>query len=78
MEFILTLNEIYERRIHNSLSSYAETILSNFISAYKKSYGSNHVLLRLTKNCKKSRDNKNFVGTVLWISPKLLTVLLMI
>ena len=72
------MSKIFETCVHNSLSSYAETTLSNFISAYKKSYGSNHVLLRLTKNCKKSRDNKNFVGTVLWISPKLLTVLLMI
>ena len=40
-------------------------MLSNFISAYKKSYSSDHVLLRLIENCKKSRDNKNFVGTVL-------------
>ena len=40
-------------------------LLINFISAYKKSYSSNHVLLRLIKNWKKSRDNKNFVGTVL-------------
>ena len=72
------MSKIFETCVHNSLSSYAETILLNFVSAYKKSYGSNHVLLRLTKNCKKSRDNKNFVGTVLWISPKLLTVLLMI
>ena len=39
---------------------YAETI-----STYKKSYISNHVLLRLKENWKKSRDNKNFVGTVL-------------
>ena len=38
------------RCIDNSLSSYAETILSNFISANKKSYGSNHVLLRLIEN----------------------------
>ena len=59
------MSKIYERCIHNSLSSYAETILSNFISAYKKSYSSNHVLLKLIENWKKSRDNKNFVGTVL-------------
>ena len=39
--------------------------LSNFISAYKKSYSSDHVLLWLIENWKKSRDNKNFVGTVL-------------
>ena len=56
--------KIYERCIRNSLSSYAETI-SNFISAYKKSYGSNHVLLRLIENWKKFLDNENFIGTVL-------------
>ena len=41
------MSKIYERCIHNSLSFYAETILSSFVSAYKKSYCSNHVLLRL-------------------------------
>ena len=59
------MSRIYERCIHNSPSSYAETILSNFISAYKKSYGLNHALLRLIENWKKSRDNQNFVGTAL-------------
>ena len=57
--------KIYERYIHNSLTSYTETILSNFKSAYKKSYSSNHVLLRLTENWKKPRDTKTFVGTFL-------------
>ena len=57
--------KIYERFIRNSLSSYIETILSNLISAYRKSYSSNHVLLRLIENWKKSLDNKHFVGTVL-------------
>ena len=70
--------KIYESCFHNSLSSYAETILSNFISAYKRSYSSNHVLLRLTENWKKSRDNKNFMVLFLWISRRLLTVFLMI
>ena len=59
------MSKIYERCIHNSLSSYAETILSNFISVYKKSCSSNRVLLRLIENWKKSRDNKNFVSTAL-------------
>ena len=54
-----------ERCIHNSLSSFAQIILSNFKSAYKKPYSSNHILLRLKENWEKSRDNKNFVGTVL-------------
>ena len=47
-----------------AFSSYAEIILSNFISAYKKFYNSNHVLLKLIKNWKKSLDNKNSEGTV--------------
>ena len=59
------MSKIYERCIHNSLSSYAETKLSNSISPYNKSYSSNHVLLRLIENCKNYWDNKDFVGTVL-------------
>ena len=59
------MSKIYERGIHNSLSSYAETISSNFISAYKKSNSLNHVLLKLIENWKNFRDNKNFVGAVL-------------
>ena len=58
-------SKIYEICVHNSLSPYAETILSNFISASRKFHSSNHVLLRLIENWKKSLYNKNFVGTVL-------------
>ena len=47
-----------------AFSSYAEIILSNFISTYRKFYNSSHVLLRLIKNWKKSLDNKSSVGTV--------------
>ena len=59
------MTKIYERFIHNCLSSYAESFLSKFVSAYRKSYSSNHVLLKLIENWKKSLDDKNFVGTVL-------------
>ena len=59
------MSKIYERYIHNCLYRHAENILSNFISAYRKTYSSSHVLLRLIENWKKSLDNKNFVGTVL-------------
>ena len=55
------MSKIYERFIHNSLSCYAETI-SNFVSPYRKSYSSDHVLLRLIENWKKSLDNK-----ILWV-----------
>ena len=55
---------IYERFLHENLTNYVETFLSKFISAYRKSY-SNHVLIRLIENWKKSLDQKKFVGAVL-------------
>lgn len=58
------MSKIRERFIH-SFSSYAVNILWYFISPYRKSYSSNHVILRLTENWKKYLDKKNFVGTVL-------------
>ena len=59
------MSKIYERFIRNCLSSYEESFLSKFVSACRKSYSSNHVLLRLIENWKKSLDNENFVGTIL-------------
>ena len=45
--------------------NYVNTFLSKFISAYRKSYSTNHVLIRLIENWKKSLDEKKFVGAVL-------------
>ena len=58
-------SKIYERFLHNSLSDFTENILSKFVSAYRKSYSSNHVLLKLIEEWKKSLDEKNIVGAVL-------------
>ena len=57
---------------------YAETILSSFVSAYKKSYGLNHVLIRLKKSGKNPETIKIFWVLLLWISPSLMAVFLMI
>ena len=43
-------SKIYERFLHENLTSYVETFISKFISAYRKSYSSNHVLIRLIEN----------------------------
>ena len=42
-----------------------DKILSKFLSAYRKSYSSNHVLLKLIEEWKKSLDDKNIIGAVL-------------
>lgn len=58
-------SKIYERFLHNSLSKFTEKIFSEFISAYRKNYSSNHVLLKLIDDWKASLDNNKIVGTVL-------------
>ena len=58
-------SKVYERFLHDNLSSFTEKVLSQYVSAYRKSYSSNHVLLRLIEEWKKLLDHKKFVGTVL-------------
>ena len=58
-------SKIYERYIHNSITPFVNNFLSIFISACRKSYSSNHVLIRLIENWKQSLDNQKFVGAVL-------------
>ena len=57
--------KIYERFLHENLTNHTDTFLSKFISAYRKSYNFNHVLIRLIESWKKSLDQKKFVGAVL-------------
>ena len=58
-------SKIHERFQHENLINYVEIFLSKFISTYRKSYSSNHALIRLKENWKKSLDQKKFVGAVL-------------
>ena len=56
---------MYERFLHENRTDYIDSFLSKFISAYRKSYSSDHVLIRLIENWKKSLDQKKFVEAVL-------------
>ena len=57
-------SKIYERLLDDSLSNFTDNMLSKFVSAYIKSYSSNHVLLKLIKEWKKSLDAENINRTV--------------
>ena len=57
--------KIYERFLNDSLSNFTDKILSKFVSSYRKSYSSNHFLLILIEEWKKSLDDKNIIGAVL-------------
>ena len=41
-----------------------ETFLSNFVSAYRKQYSANNVLISLLENWKKNINNNKIVGAV--------------
>ena len=60
-----TFSKIYERYIHDSLIPYINKCLSEFVAAYRKSYSSIHVLIRLVENWKKELHNKKYVGAML-------------
>ena len=58
-------SKVYERFIHENLTSSVTNFLSDFISAYRKGYSTNHVLLRLIENWKAALDSNLFTGAVL-------------
>ena len=47
------------------MTPFVNSFLSEFISAYRKTYSTNRVLIRLIENWKKSLDQNKFVGAVL-------------
>ena len=60
-------SKLCERFLHENLTNYVNTFLSKSISAYRKSYSTHHVFIRLIENWKKSQDEKKFVGAVLMV-----------
>ena len=57
--------KIYERFLHNQISSFSNEFLSDFISACEKGYSTNHVLTRLIENWKTTLNKNLFAGAVL-------------
>ena len=51
--------------MHNQIASFSNEFLSDFISAYRKGYSTNHVLIRLIENGKTTLDKNLFTGAVL-------------
>ena len=56
-------SKIYKRFVQENLTPFVNSFLAGFI--YQETYSTNHVLIRLIKNWKKSLDQSKFVGAVL-------------
>ena len=58
-------SKIYEIHLKNHLVSSMNQNISNLVSAYRKNYSSQHVLIRLLEEWRKCLDNNYVVGGVL-------------
>ena len=58
-------SKIYEKVIKNQLASYLDKYFSPFISAYRKSYSTQQVLIRLLEEWREKLDKNFVVGAVL-------------
>ena len=60
-----TLSKIIGKVLQNQIVSFIQHFLSPYISAYRKGYSTQHVLIRLIEEWKSGLDNGNYVGAVL-------------
>ena len=59
------ISNIYETYLHNCLTPFVNIVLSDSVTACRKRFGFNHVLIRLIEEWKESVGNKNIVEAVL-------------
>jgi hypothetical protein len=60
-----SLSKIFENVIKDQITPFLDNFLSIFVSAYRKSYSSQHVLLRLIENWRYCLDQSKLFGIIL-------------
>jgi len=65
VNILTTFAKIFEKQLKNMMEPFVELIFSVFISAYRKFYSTNHVLIKLMEDWKKHLDDGKFVGAIL-------------
>ena len=58
-------SKVYENILKTQLVEKMNNLFSSFISAYRESHNTQHVVIRLIEEWRKNLDSNNFVGTVL-------------
>ena len=57
--------KVFEKDMHYQISTFMNGILSNKLCGYRKGYSTQHALISMTEQWRKSLDNKGFAGAVL-------------
>ena len=60
-----SLSKIFGKVFQNQIIEYIDNKLSMYISAYRKGHSTQHVLMRMIEDWKKSLDNNKYVGAIL-------------
>ena len=58
-------SKMYEKILKNQLIPYLDKTLLLFVAAYRKAYGTQHVLIRMMEELRVKIDNDNIVGAIL-------------
>ena len=64
VNLLVVVSKVFERVMADQIIAYFQSILSSSLSAYRKGYNCQHVVLQLTEFWRKSLDDDLFVGTV--------------
>ncbi len=59
------ISKVFETIVAEQLTEYFNDIFDPMLCAYRKKYGTEHVLIKLIDSWKYAVDNNNFVGIVL-------------
>ena len=70
---LLALNNVFEKLLASQLDQFYTELLSDYISAYRRHYGCETSLMRLTEDWKRSLDNKQIVAVISMDLSRLLT-----
>ena len=65
ISILTTFSKVFETVIKNQMVPILDKCLSNFVSAYRKNYSTQHVLIRLLEEWKRHLDEGQLVGAIL-------------
>ena len=60
-----SISKIFESLMADQLTDYLNHIFDNFLSAFRKTYGCQSLLLRIVEDWRHALDNKHIVGAIL-------------
>ena len=65
LSVLTAISKIFEKNIDIQIKTHSELVFSHLLSAYRKQFSTQHVLIQVTENIRKCLDNKNKCGLVL-------------